>query len=55
LGSLITERISRSIARKMGERLPSQALFWKDCAERYLDKVMCGSAITACLAAKTVL
>lgn len=55
MGALITERISRSIARKMGESFPSQALFWKDWAERYLDKVMCGSATTACLAAKAAL
>lgn len=37
----------------MAEMLPSQAQFWKAWERRdTIDKVMCGSAVTACLSAK---
>lgn len=42
-GSTDNKRISKSTARKMGEKLPSQTLFWKDWKERinrlYVDQL----------------
>lgn len=37
----------------MAARLPSQAQFWEAWERRdTIDKVMCGSAVTACLSAR---